>query len=240
MLFDLRASGRRRTIKVIYVFLALLLGGGLIFFGIGGATNGGLLDAFKGGSSTSAEKVAQKKIDSAVKVVHLRPQDPEAWRALTKAQYQMAGLGQTTDASGNSTYTSKGILHLRQAAGSWDHYVSLEKGQVDPTLATLMTQAFLPVGLNKPDEALKAWQIVVDSRPPSTGLYAQLAQLAYAASNIRLGDLAAQKAVSLAPKNERKSVKDQLNALKTQVQGSGSQGGGSGTLTTPSGTGTTG
>ena len=49
MLFDLRARGRRRTVKIVYVFLALLMGGGLVFFGIGGATSGGLLDAFKGG-----------------------------------------------------------------------------------------------------------------------------------------------------------------------------------------------
>ena len=39
MLFDLRARGRRRAIKVIYLFLALLMGGGLIFFGIGGSTS---------------------------------------------------------------------------------------------------------------------------------------------------------------------------------------------------------
>src|SRR5437763_14083256 len=105
MLFDLRARGRRRAIKVVYLFLALLMGGGLIFFGIGGSTNGGLLDAFKGGGGgTSAEKLAQKKVDSATKVVHVRPQDAEAWRVLTKAQYQQAGLGQTTDASGNSSY----------------------------------------------------------------------------------------------------------------------------------------
>ena len=29
MLFDLRARGRRRTVKIVYVFLALLMGGGL-------------------------------------------------------------------------------------------------------------------------------------------------------------------------------------------------------------------
>ena len=34
MLFDLRARGRRRAIKVIYLFLAVLMGGGLVFFGL--------------------------------------------------------------------------------------------------------------------------------------------------------------------------------------------------------------
>ena len=56
MLFDLRSSGRRRTIKVIYVTLAFLMGGGLILFGIGGGTslNGGLFDAFSGNSGGGA------------------------------------------------------------------------------------------------------------------------------------------------------------------------------------------
>src|SRR3954463_8528541 len=96
MLFDLRAPGRRRTIKVVYVMLALLMGGGLIFFGIGGATSGGLLDAFQGGNGggTSASKLAQTKADKAEKTVHLSPSDAAAWAALAKAQYQQAGLEQ--------------------------------------------------------------------------------------------------------------------------------------------------
>jgi hypothetical protein len=216
MLFDLRARGRRTTIKVIYVFLALLMGGGLIFFGIGGATSGGLLDAFKGGngSGTSAQKLAQTKEDRAVKVTRLRPQDAAAWAALTKAQFQQAGLEQD---STTGKYTSNGIGFLRDAQRSWDRYVALANDKVDPSLATLMTQAFLPGALNKPDEAVKAWEVVVASRPPSTGLYSQLAQLAYTAGQIRKGDLASGKAVELAPKDQRKDVKAQLDALKAQT-----------------------
>src|SRR3954447_6510253 len=214
MLFDLRARGRRTTIKVIYVFLALLMGGGLVFFGIGGATNGGLLDAFKdSGGGTSAQKLAQKKVDSAEKTIQVRRTDPAAWRALAKAQYQQAGLEQD-ETSGR--YTDKGIGYLRQAGRSWERYLALQKGKVDPSLATLMTQAFLPGALNKPAEAVKAWEIVVDSRPPSTGVYSQLAQLAYAAGQTRKGDLAADKAVSLAPKDQRKDVKAQLDAINAQ------------------------
>ena len=36
MLFDLRGRGRRRTVKVVYITLAFLMGGGLVLFGIGG------------------------------------------------------------------------------------------------------------------------------------------------------------------------------------------------------------
>jgi hypothetical protein len=54
MLFDLRGSGRRTTVKVVYVTLAILMGGGLVFFGIGGDVNGGLFDAISGSSSGSS------------------------------------------------------------------------------------------------------------------------------------------------------------------------------------------
>jgi hypothetical protein len=212
MLFDLRAPGRRRTVKVVYVILALLMGGGLVFFGIGGNTSGGLLDAFKGGGGgTSAEKLASAKVDKAEKSVQVNRADAAAWAALTKAQYQQAGL-QQDETSGK--YTADGLKFLRGAAHSWDRYLALQKGKIDPSLATLMTQAFLPTALNQPDEAVKAWEVVVDSRPASTGLYAQLAQLAYSAGQTRKGDLAAAKAVSLAPKDQRKDVKAQLDALK--------------------------
>ena len=47
MLFDLRGSGRRRIVKIVYITLAFLMGGGLVLFGIGGggAISGGLVDA---------------------------------------------------------------------------------------------------------------------------------------------------------------------------------------------------
>ncbi len=39
MLFDLRSRGRRRTVQFVYLGLAILLGGGLVLFGVG-AGNG--------------------------------------------------------------------------------------------------------------------------------------------------------------------------------------------------------
>jgi hypothetical protein len=48
MLFDLRSPGRRNAIKVVYVTLALLMGGGLVLFGIGGEVSGGVVDALTG------------------------------------------------------------------------------------------------------------------------------------------------------------------------------------------------
>jgi len=214
MLFDLRARGRRTTIKVIYVFLALLMGGGLIFFGIGGATSGGLLDAFKNsGGTTSAEKVAQKKVDSAQKLVAIRRNDPAAWAALTKAFYQQAGVESSTDANNNTVYTNDGKKHLTQAGRSWDRYLQLSGDKADPSLAKQMTNVFAE--LNKPTEAVKTIEVVIN-REPTYGNYYQYATLAYAAGQSRKGDLAAAKAVALAPKDQRKDVQTQLKAIKSQ------------------------
>ena len=53
MLFDLRSPGRRRLIKTVYLFLAILIGVGLIGFGVGtGGNFGGLFSAAASGSGT--------------------------------------------------------------------------------------------------------------------------------------------------------------------------------------------
>ena len=55
MLFDLRGRGRRRTVQAIYLSLAILMGGGLVLFGIGSDQSGGIVDAVVGeGSSGEA------------------------------------------------------------------------------------------------------------------------------------------------------------------------------------------
>ena len=50
MLFDLKGK-RKRLVQVVYVMLAILFGGGLVLFGVGGNVSGGLIDAFKGTGS---------------------------------------------------------------------------------------------------------------------------------------------------------------------------------------------
>src|SRR4051812_36675506 len=112
MLFDLRARGRRRTIQVIYLFLAVLMGGGLIFFGIGGNTSGGLFDPFKSDSGTSGNGALEKNVKRAEKRVHANPADPAAWAPLTHAQCQLGGLGENYDQT-TGTFTRRGKLPLR-------------------------------------------------------------------------------------------------------------------------------
>ena len=65
MLFDLRGR-RRRAVQATYLMLALLMGGGLVLFGIGGDVSGGLVDAFKGtGGGGSGDSALRDRVEQA-------------------------------------------------------------------------------------------------------------------------------------------------------------------------------
>jgi hypothetical protein len=230
MLFDLRARGRRRAIKVIYLSLAILMGGGLVLFGIGGNVSGGLFDAFREDSGGSDSGALEKNIDRAQTRVEANPRDAAGWAALARARYQVAGLGANYDQN-TGQFTEKGKSELRGVEQAWDRYIALDPPKPNDEVASLMVQAFGPSGLNKADKAVAAQEIVVDSRPESTGLYSTLAVLAYAAGQTRKGDLAADKAVELAPKDQRSVLKEQLEQAKQQ----GAAGAASGSATTGAG-----
>jgi hypothetical protein len=218
MLFDLRGRGRRRTVQTIYLTLAVLMGGGLVLFGIGGSVSGGLFDAVgltgggSGGSSANEQLVKQEK--AALRRVQANPRDEAAWITLTRVRYQQAGQGDNFDQNAG-TFKSGGRKELTQAAQSWASYLALEPKQPDPNVATLMVQAFSPVGLNRPKDGVTAAEFVADARP-SAQTYYQLAVFAYAAKQTRKGDLAGKKAVELAPSAQRAAVKSQVDSAKAQ------------------------
>src|ERR671927_18669 len=119
ILFDLRGRGRRRTVQAIYLSLAILMGGGLVLFGIGGATSGGLVDAIQGNSgSTNANDTFQKRVDSVEKQTQANPQNSRAWAQLAGLRFQLATTGENYDQA-TGTYTTKGKEQLRQAAAAW-------------------------------------------------------------------------------------------------------------------------
>ena len=206
MLFDLRGRGRRRAVQVIYLGLAIILGGGLVLFGVGAGTGGGgLLDAFKSNSgSANVSDVFQKRIDAAEAGVKAHPQNPRAWAELTRVRYQQAGTGDGFDAT-NGVFTDKGKNELRQTEAAWDRYLTLTQ-KPDDTVASLMVQAFSEAGLNEPDKAVAAMEVIVDNRQATGPLYVQLAALAYQAGQTRKAELASQKALQLTPKDDREQV----------------------------------
>jgi hypothetical protein len=218
MLFDLRGRGRRRTVQAIYLTLAILLGGGLVLFGIGGSVSGGLFDALGvtgGGSDTSsANEQLEKQENAALRRVRANPRDEAALITLTRVRYQLAGQGDNFDQE-TGAFKSGGRKELAQAAQSWSSYLALEPKKPDPNVATLLVQAFSPVGLNRPKDGVTAAEFVADARP-SAQTYYQLAVFAYAAKQTRKGDLAGEKAVELAPAAQRAAVKSQVDAAKSQ------------------------
>jgi hypothetical protein len=190
MLFDLRGKGRRRTVKIVYGSLALLLGLGLVAFGIGGATSGGLVDAI-GGSGGSNTSVYSDQAKALAKQVAADPTDQQAWAALAKAQVQQAsiiGYDQTTQ-----TFTAAGKAELAKGAASWQKYLALDPKKPDDRVASLMINAYGPGGLNDPVKSAAALKVVIDGRGPSAALYSQLAVLTYLAGNKRESDIAEQR-----------------------------------------------
>jgi hypothetical protein len=220
MLFDLRGRGRRRTVQVIYLGLAVLMGGGLIFFGIGGGTNGGLLDAINGngngGGGTSVDALYKKRLDQLNHRVAVNPQDQAALVGLAKLHFQNAGTGENFNQT-QQAYTDKGLNELRAASTNWQRYLALNPPKPDSDTATVMATAYGPGGLKQYDKAVQAMEIVIANRKESAALYAQLAILAAAAKQDRKSQLSEEKAIALAPKAQRKQLKSDIDLQKSQL-----------------------
>lgn len=218
MLFDLRGRHRRRAVKFIYVGLAVLIGGGLILFGVGAGTGGGgLLNAAtenngSGGASFSSQI---KKYEKQTK---RDPSNVAAWEKLTLAQLHESG-GEAYVNPNTGVPTAKGKELFVVAARSWERYNALNPPKPSVELAKLMLRVYGAEGLNQPASAVQVLQDIVAVEPNSAAYYAQLAEYAYKAKNTRVGDLASTKAVSLAPAAQRTRVKNELEAVKKSPEG---------------------
>jgi len=215
MLFDLRGRGRRRAVQVIYATLAILMGGGLVLFGIGGATNGGLVDAFNSDGSTSVSQLNKDQLKKAEAAVRANRESAKAWADL--ARVRLSRAREVGFDPNKNAFTEQGKDELREADRAWQQVIALSK-KPDPNVAALMVSVYSEGALNEPKEAVRAQEFVLESRPKLTSdQYAQYAVLAYQASQLAKGDLAAKRAVALAPRAQRKNLKEQLDQVKTQI-----------------------
>jgi predicted Zn-dependent protease len=214
MLFDLRGRGRRRTIQGVYLGLALLMGGGLVLFGVGtGTGGGGLLNAFSGnGSGSNQNQVVSQQEQTALKAVKLNPTSAAAWSGLVQARWTAAGQGSNYN-SATGTFTASGKKELAGAAQAWQRYLQLTKTP-DPNLAVLAARTYAALGDYSAEAS--AWEVETVATPNQPKGYECLAASAYAAKQIRKGDLAASKALALVPKSTRAVLKTQLQQAKTQ------------------------
>ena len=232
MLFDLRGRGRRRTVQVIYIGLAVLIGIGLIGFGIGGGFgSGGLFNAATNNEGASKSSFASE-IKKYEKLTREQPQNLTAWEKLTLAQLHEAGGEALVQ---NGQITSKGRELFNAAASSWRRYLALNPPKPSEQLAANMQRIFSEEGLNEPAAEVQVLQIEVAARPESASLFAALAAAAYRAKNPSVGDLAAAKALTLAPANERLRLKDELQKIKQHPNGN-EESASSSSSTTSSGT----
>jgi hypothetical protein len=216
MLFDLRGRGRRRTVQVIYAGLALLIGAGLVFFGVGaGVGGGGLLNSLTGSEGSSSASFSAQ-INKYKKLTHQQPSSAYAWEQLTLAQLHEAGGEAYVTRTGATT---KGKELYRQIAQSWNHYLTLNPSNPSIPLAKEVVTVFGEEGLNEPAEAVKVLQTIVAAEPTNGVYYRFLAEYAYKAHNTRIGDLASEKAVALAPASERKELKSELAEVKKNPSG---------------------
>jgi hypothetical protein len=214
MLFDLRGSGRRRTVQVVYISLAVIMGAGLVLFGIGGAVSGGLLDAITQNSGTTSTGVEafQKRADQAARTAQAHPKDPAAWATLARARFQIASAGSNYDQQ-TGQYTAEGKRMLALSGDAWQHHLKVAGNHPDDRVAGVMVQAYSALGDGT--KAVQAQEIITEARPRAT-TFATLAILAYSAGQTRTGDLARTKALELAPKDQRNVLKSQIDQAKSQ------------------------
>jgi hypothetical protein len=241
VLFDLRSPGRRNLIRVVYAGLAVLMGGGLIFFGIGGS-GGGLFSDVGGGGGGDGGNPFEDQISDAEARVQQNPQDTAALAELVALHFQ-AGSNQieVDQDSGTQSLTEEGEQQLQESADAWDRYLKATRksgGQANTSTASVAFQLFSLLAnvsfskaqgatsgteaLADANDAVTSWsdaaeaqRILVDAQPGAPA-YVRLAQFLYLAGDIEGGDQAAAQATQAAKGNERAAVEQQLKQAKTQ------------------------
>ncbi|HKP21017.1 MAG TPA: hypothetical protein VJT68_05845 [Thermoleophilaceae bacterium] len=207
MLFDLRGR-RRRAVQVTYLMLALLMGGGLVLFGVGGDVSGGLVDAFKGGGGSSGNSALNDQIEKQEERLQKNPQNQALLQELVRNYYAKASQSRES----GTAFPPDAKDDLRKAASYWTRYAEAAD-KPNPTTASYALQIYDTGALNQPKEAQKVASLLAEAAN-DTASYLRLVSYAARAGDTRTADLAGQKAVDLAPKAQKKLVEKQVEALK--------------------------
>jgi hypothetical protein len=212
MLFDLRGR-RRRAVQATYLMLAVLMGGGLVLFGIGGDVSGGLLDAFRGGGGPSADSALEDRIDRQEERLRANPQNQAVLANLVRDYYSLASSQRESGAVG---FPDDAKDDLRQAGAYWQRYYEAADNP-SPDVAGYALQIYDVGGLNQPKETVRAAQVLAEQANDAPS-YLRLVLYAARAGDTRTADLAGQKAVDLAPKAQQKQIEKQVEQFKKQAQ----------------------
>lgn len=224
MLFDIRGR-RRRVIQVIYVFLALLLGGSLVFFGIGGDAPGGLGDALgiSQNSSGTGNPQFDEDIEQAEATLETDPGNKQALLTLARTQYVAGNSALEVDEQGFATVTDEVRDRFEASVDAWERYLDEDPAEPDSSVANIVFQAYdrlasstgLPDAADYLDGAQRTAAIIAEERP-SANSYFQLAAYSYFNGEVQAGDEAAEKA--LAEAREEDTGQDALRSLEQQLK----------------------
>jgi hypothetical protein len=219
MLFDLRSPRRRRLVQVIYGTLAVLMGGGLVFFGIGSDTTGGLFDAFS--SDSGGGSVSSELTDQAERIEQKLRRDPEnedLLLTLVRVRYAAGNSVSTTDpTTGAPSIPEEGQAEFDAAASAWERYLRLRPAEPNPNVANLAAVALFNLAFTSTSasdvvsnmkDAARAQAIVAAARP-SLGSLSTLAQYQYYALAFEAGDATAKRA---AAEGQTKPEREQIAA----------------------------
>lgn len=217
MLFDTSSPNRRRAVQIIFAFLAILMGGGLVLFGIGSSSTqgGGLLDNINSGG-TDIVSTAKKQASKAQDQLTANPKDVAAAAALAKAQVTIA-TNRSFDQNGNLTGKNSSE-DVAAADAAWTNYLKLAPDKPDSSTATLYAAFYQLPGVGKYDKAARALEAALVTRQPTAGLYAQLSFDWLVAGDDTKYKEARAKAISLADSAARKkAIATQLDGVAKQV-----------------------
>lgn len=183
-----------------------------MLFGVGtGTGGGGLLNAIGGnGAGGGQSQVASQQETNALKQIKQNPNDTAAWGSLLQARWTSAING--TNYSATTGFTTSGRNELGKAIQAWNRYAQLTPTP-DPALATIAARAY--VALGNYTGAASAWEAETAATPTEPKGFECLAVNAYAAGQVRKGDLAAAKALKLLPKAQQVTTKLTLTQAKT-------------------------
>lgn len=211
MLFDLKGR-RRRVVQATYLTLAVLMGGGLVLFGIGGDVSGGLFDAFseRSGNTSNVDETFKERRDQAQERLRVNPRDEEALKALVRANFQLAS---SQLPEGALAYPEEARDELQATARAWERYLALDPDPLDEGLARLMLQTYGQGALDQGDKLVRTAELIAraDETPQN---YLLLVQYAALAGDTRTADLAGRRAIDLAPRDQRSTVRDQVEQAK--------------------------
>jgi hypothetical protein len=206
MLFDLQGK-RRRAVQATYLTLAVLMGGGLVLFGIGGEVAGGLVDAFtasdsSGGADDEAREEARREAEDAFAK---NPADPEAAEDLIQLHLNNAIAAADPQ---TQTFNARGRSELFQATEVYERYLGARPDPVSPDVAGTTVEVYALLGEYKKAQAAAE---AVAAEEPSVDAWLEVVRFAAWSKDKKAAREAGDKAIALA-------AEDTLTQTKREVR----------------------